>query len=112
LPPPLWCSVSGATGSLPPLRQSRRQRSSGMKARSWWFSALFALVVFSLAALAQDTGQLTGTVHDASGAAVANAQVVVSNASQGINRPTTSNSTGDWLVGGLPGGTYDVSITA
>lgn len=84
-----------------------------MKAHLRWVAAFFVvLTFFSLTLLAQDTGQLTGTVHDQSGASVANAQVVVSNPSQGISRPTTTNSTGDWLVGGLPGGTYDLSITA
>src|SRR5438270_10005203 len=75
-------------------------------------SLAIALFVCSLVAVGQDTGQLTGTVHDPSGAAIPNAQVVVSNASQGINRPTTTNASGDWLVGGLPGGTYDVAIAA
>ncbi|HKW25704.1 MAG TPA: TonB-dependent receptor [Terriglobales bacterium] len=84
-----------------------------MKAHLRWVATVFAvLFLLSLAGFAQDTGQLTGTVHDSSGAAVANAKVTVSNASQGINRPTTTNSTGDWLVGGLPGGTYDVSVEA
>jgi hypothetical protein len=83
-----------------------------MKARLRWFPILFGVLVFSLTMLAQDTGQITGTVHDSSGAAVVNAKVTVSNSSQGINRPTMTNSTGDWLVGGLPGGTYDVSVEA
>src|SRR5690348_2596033 len=84
-----------------------------MKAHLRWVATVFAvLFFFSLTMFAQDTGQLTGTVHDSSGAAVANAKVTVSNASQGINRPTTTNSSGDWLVGGLPGGTYDVSVEA
>ncbi|HEY6936590.1 MAG TPA: carboxypeptidase regulatory-like domain-containing protein [Terriglobales bacterium] len=84
-----------------------------MKAHLRWVATVFAvLFCLSLTLFAQDTGQLTGTVHDSSGAAVPNAKVTVSNASQGINRPTTTNSTGDWLVGGLPGGTYDVSVEA
>jgi hypothetical protein len=83
-----------------------------MKAHLWWVAISFAVLVFSLTMFAQDTGQLTGTVHDPSGAAIANAQVVVSYSSKGIERPTTSNATGDWLVGGLPSGSYNVTITA
>src|SRR5512146_112998 len=83
-----------------------------MKVHLRWVATLFVILISSLTLLAQDTGQLTGTVHDSSGAAVPNAQVTVSNTSQGINRPTVSNSTGDWLVGGLPGGVYDVTIEA
>ena len=83
-----------------------------MKVHPRWVLILLAVLTLSLTCLAQDTGQLTGTVHDSSGAAVANANVVVSNSSQGLSRPTTTNSTGDWLIGGLPGGTYDVSVSA
>ena len=83
-----------------------------MRIRLWWFASLLAVLAFSLTTWAQDTGQITGTVHDSSGAAVPNANVTVSNTSKGIVRPTVSNSTGDWLVGGLPGGVYDVTIEA
>ena len=83
-----------------------------MKVHVRWVATLFVVLISSLTLLAQDTGQITGTVHDSSGASVPNAKVTVSNTSQGINRPTTSNSTGDWLVGGLPGGTYSVTVDA
>lgn len=73
--------------------------------------AFFALL-FSTPALAQDTGQLTGTVRDSSGAVVPNAQVMVANSSQGIVRNTVTNSDGDYLVAGLPAGTYQLTITA
>jgi hypothetical protein len=51
-------------------------------------------------ALSQDTGQLTGTVKDPSGANVAKAQVTVSNSEKGINRVTQTNSDGEYVVGG------------
>jgi len=90
----------------------RRKRSRAMKVHLGWVATVFAIVVFSLTAFAQDTGQLTGSVHDPSGAAVPNAEVVVSNTAQGISRSTTSNQSGDWLVGGLLGGAYDVAVAA
>src|SRR5579864_1232634 len=83
-----------------------------MRVNLRWVATLFVVLISSLTMLAQDTGQITGTVHDSSGAAVANAKVTVSNRSQGIERPTVTNSTGDWLVGGLPGGTYSVTVDA
>jgi hypothetical protein len=64
------------------------------------------------AALAQDTGSITGTVKDPSGASISNAEVVVSSADHGIDRRTVTNSSGDYNESGLPGGVYDVSVTA
>jgi hypothetical protein len=69
-------------------------------------------VTFCVAAWAQDTGSITGTVKDPSGASVANAEVVVSSADHGIDRHTVSNSSGDYNESGLPGGTYDIVVTA
>src|SRR3981081_515013 len=73
-----------------------------------------ALLVFALseAVSAQDTGSITGTVKDPSGAAVANADVVVTSPDHGIDRHTSSNSSGDYNESGLPGGTYDLIVTA
>ena len=53
-----------------------------------WLRLLVTLLALSIAALAQDTGQITGTVKDPSGASVANAQVKVSSPERGINRTT------------------------
>src|SRR6202011_4215720 len=69
-------------------------------------------VTFCAAAWAQDTGAITGTVKDPSGASIANADVVVSSPDHGIDRHTVSNSSGDYNESGLPGGTYDVVVTA
>jgi len=70
------------------------------------------VVTFCAAAWAQDTGSITGTVKDSSGAAVAGAAVAVSSSDHGINRQTVTNSAGDYNESGLPGGTYDVIVTA
>jgi Carboxypeptidase regulatory-like domain len=69
-------------------------------------------VLFSVAAQAQDTASLTGSVKDPSGAAVANAEVAVASPTRGINRVTTTNSDGEYAVPALPPGSYDVTITA
>ena len=63
------------------------------------------VVTFCAAAWAQDTGSITGTVKDASGATVAGATVVVSNPDHGIDRHTVTNSAGDYNESALPGGT-------
>jgi hypothetical protein len=71
------------------------------------------VVLAAALASAQDTASLTGTVHDPSGASVANAQVEVTSAEHGIRRTTTTNSAGDYSVPALLAPVaYDVTITA
>ncbi|MGA3105696.1 MAG: carboxypeptidase regulatory-like domain-containing protein, partial [Terriglobales bacterium] len=78
------------------------------------FSGLAVLLaMFAVAsASAQDTGDITGTVRDNSGAVVQGASVKISGTAGGIERATTTNSDGDYLAAGLPGGTYIVIISA
>ncbi len=63
-------------------------------------------------AAAQETGQLTGTVHDPSGASIVKAQVTVSSPERGINRMTQTNNDGEYLVSALPPGSYQLTISA
>ena len=73
--------------------------------------ALVFLCVAGVVA-AQDTGYISGTVTDKSGAAIAGADVVVKNTAGSLMRSTTTNSDGAYVVPGLPGDTYDLSVTA
>jgi Carboxypeptidase regulatory-like domain/TonB dependent receptor-like, beta-barrel len=69
-----------------------------------------ALAVMITTAAAQTaTGQITGTVRDASGAVVPGVKVVVSNQQTGLNRETKTGSNGDYVVPLLPAGTYLVT---
>jgi hypothetical protein len=61
---------------------------------------------------AQDTGVITGTVRDHTGAVIQGADVKVTAAAGGNDRATTTNSDGDYLAAGLPGGTYNLTISA
>jgi hypothetical protein len=61
---------------------------------------------------AQDTGTITGTVRDNTAAVIQGADVKISGTAGGIERSTTTNSDGDYLAAGLPGGTYNLVITA
>jgi len=61
---------------------------------------------------AQDTGAITGTVRDNTGAVIQGADVKISGTAGGIERATTTNSDGDYLAAGLPGGTYNLVISA
>lgn len=55
------------------------------------------LPTFSVAAFAQDTGQITATVRDPSGASIVDAQVTVNSPGRGIKRITNTNAEGDYL---------------
>ena len=83
-----------------------------MKSIRFALGLLVALLCLSGAALAQDTGTFTGTVHDTTGATVAGAEVTISSPAIGLNKPVTSNADGDWVVPYLPTGTYNISVTA
>ncbi|HEY6253062.1 MAG TPA: carboxypeptidase regulatory-like domain-containing protein [Candidatus Angelobacter sp.] len=74
--------------------------------------AMAVLVFLSSLALAQDTASLTGTVRDKSGAIVPNASVTVSNPATNVVREVKSNGEGEYLAGGLPPGTYNLTVSA
>ena len=83
-----------------------------MKSHRALLRIALVVVTFCAAAWSQDTGSITGTVKDSSGASVGGATVVISSSDHGINRQTATNSSGDYNESGLPGGTYDVIVTA
>ena len=73
------------------------------------------LITFALpfqpAALAQTTSAtLTGTVYDASGAIVANANVTLKNEASGDARTTVSNAEGYFVFAAVPPATYSVFV--
>src|ERR1700687_3884605 len=78
------------------------------------FFLLLSLVVLSLSAasLAQQlTATLTGTVTDASGAVVPNANIVVHSNDTGTDvRSVTASSTGDFNITNIPAGRYTVTV--
>src|SRR5690349_18815443 len=83
--------------------------------RAFFNYVLLAVMSFSLGALTwaqTGDGSIAGSVHDSSGGAVPNATVEISSTQQGFTRTTTSNASGDYLVPGLPPGSYNVSVTA
>jgi hypothetical protein len=59
-----------------------------------------------------ENGSLIGTIHDATGAVVANATVTVTNVNTGIATKVTTNSSGDYEVPSLRVGTYGITAEA
>jgi hypothetical protein len=82
-----------------------------MKARPVLLRALISVSIATGIASAQ-TGSITGTVKDPSGAAVVGANVIVASPEHGIRRQMLTNSTGEYNESALPAGRYDVSVTA
>ena len=80
------------------------------------FSMLVVAVLLGAGTLlfgqAGTQGALLGTVQDASGAAVPNAQLTVTNLDTGLRQAATSDSSGNFEFLGLPLGRYSVSVAA
>ncbi len=76
--------------------------------------AFFSTVQISIRPLsAQETsGDVVGTIVDASGAAVPNAAVTATNEATGVKSTTTANGSGEYRIPNLLPGTYDISATA
>ncbi|MFC6645518.1 carboxypeptidase regulatory-like domain-containing protein [Granulicella cerasi] len=75
--------------------------------------ALAAVLVVTPLALAQGvTGRIAGPVLDPSGAAIANAKVIVTNQDTGITTSIETDSRGDYQANNLPPGTYQVQVEA
>jgi hypothetical protein len=69
-------------------------------------------LLFSVPAMAQfDTGTITGTVTDSTGAIIPNATVIVTNTGTGIESTLQTDSNGSFVASALPFGQYVVSAT-
>jgi hypothetical protein len=66
----------------------------------------------TVAAVAQDSASLTGTVQDSSGGVIVGAEVTITNIDQGLARTFRSNSSGEYLAAALPPGHYSITVKA
>jgi hypothetical protein len=74
---------------------------------------VFAVLALSLSLIAQtETGQISGTVTDPSGAIVPNAKVTVTNVGTGQARTANSSSSGQYAFTNLQPGSYSVKVAA
>src|SRR5260370_27079676 len=77
------------------------------------FLAFVFCFFVSVSVHAQVTGAtLSGTITDASGAVIANAQVSIKNTATGITKDTTTDSAGFYTAPNLPAGPYEAKVTA
>ena len=77
--------------------------------RALLLSSLLFLTVLS--GFAQTSSSITGTVRDSTGAVIGGASVTVTNIGTGATQKVTTNSTGDYLVAGIPAGKYNLEIS-
>src|SRR4051794_39086518 len=75
-------------------------------------SAILTLSAVALTLSGQTDQQIFATVIDDSGAALVSASVAVTNEGTGATRTVTVSNEGNYVVAGIPNGTYTVSATA
>ncbi|HEV8039930.1 MAG TPA: TonB-dependent receptor [Bryobacteraceae bacterium] len=88
-------------------------RNSSKTFLTVWLAVILALVVLTTPTFAQQVfGSIFGTVTDASGAAVANAKVTITDASKGTKFEVTTDANGNYNKGQLVPDPYKVLIEA
>jgi hypothetical protein len=71
----------------------------------------WALLFLAIPLLAQGpTASVNGEIHDPSGAVVTNAKVTVRNVATGVNRATTADTAGLFVVSALQPGEYEIIV--
>jgi hypothetical protein len=101
-------------GLVRPIAPPQKPRRSQLPIRIFQFA--FAIIFFlsfaSVAARAQANAGITGTVTDASGAAVPGVKVTITNQSTSVSIHLTSSSAGTYSAKGLNPGKYTVTAEA
>src|ERR1700691_1702991 len=69
-----------------------------------------AVLSFACAAFGQTGGTITGVISDPSGALVANAAIEAKNTDTGVVSTAASSATGNYELGDLPAGTYEIDV--
>ena len=81
--------------------------------RRFWITLVIALACLSPALRAQtDTGRITGTVTDASGALIPGAAVTLSNVDTGVSQTATAGADGNFNFSAIPRGNYKVQAAS
>jgi hypothetical protein len=76
------------------------------------FRAILYVLLLSLPLGAQvSTASINGTVHDSSGAVMPAAGIVLHNVATGINNPTSTNNSGEYVIANIAPGKYTLRVT-
>src|SRR5438046_9446236 len=79
--------------------------------RKWILAVCLALLVWQGFIAQSDLGKISGFIKDPSGATIANAKVTIRN-NTGIERQTTTNDSGYYVVTNVPPGLYTMIAEA
>src|ERR1700722_20412549 len=74
------------------------------------FAALAIVLLCSSYVFGQTGGTITGVISDPSGAVVANASIEAKNTDTGVVSTVATSATGNYELGGLPAGTYEIDV--
>ena len=74
------------------------------------FYLLLAAIIFSAAAWAQATGQISGSIRDGSGAAIPGAEVKATQTATGAVRSVQSGADGGFVLPNLAIGPYMIEV--
>lgn len=96
---------------------SRPQGAFAARACTWaWKGFALAAILFMLAfcpsARAQYSSGVDGTAVDSTGAAVANATVLLTNVALGVTKTTKTNDVGYFRIDSIAAGTYHLEVSA
>ncbi len=75
------------------------------------FAAVFVIALFPATAWGQATAALNGTVRDSAGAVITGATVVLHNRDTNLDRTSTTNSVGAYVMPDVQPGNYDLKVT-
>jgi outer membrane receptor protein involved in Fe transport len=91
----------------------RDRRSSSARFFLYFLLIVLAAGFRSAPALAQvEAGTISGTVHDASGAVIAGANVTAKNLATSAERTAQTGETGQYILPGLTPGTYEITVNS
>ncbi len=91
------------------MHKASHSKIAGIVGRSM-IAAACILMLADLALGQVTSGTIAGSVKDPSGAAVANATVIATDADKGVTRTVTTGITGDFVFANMPPGQYTITV--
>ncbi len=87
----------------------------GKHSRSWRLPSLLPAAILLTVSVCwaqlANTGTLSGTITDSTGASIPGASVLIANAETGVQTSTVTNADGSFMMPGLQVGTYTVTVS-